>query len=282
MTLEWTGPIEFIGLGPITPAGCGTRYEETVIRPKNCCEDATPIIWDYDNSVSVLTDYTSGLVFVTGGVSPYHWKIRGVGMTFDNYSLRDADTDEPWIRIYAGDACGYCPVEVTDGCSVANVGIKSTNGQWIQTYLNTTWGIDICPLMGHCSSDIVQLPGGVHFIAERNGIKIDQIKTPVFWAGGSFPSAAAAEASCWERYEMVQAYSRDVRCGPDPSRCVTCFAGDAYTPCQQLSGVPNYDPNWQTSCNINVFAYYGLQDVGWGARAHDTYISYTVVEQWRC
>ena len=133
MTLEWPGPIEFIGLGPITPAGCGTRYEETVIRPKNCCEDATPIVWDADNSVEILADNSSGMIFVTDGVAPYYWSIRGQGFTFDGYNMRDAVTDVPYIRVYAGPlACGYAPIEVTDGCSVVNDGVRSTAGEWIQ------------------------------------------------------------------------------------------------------------------------------------------------------
>ena len=129
MTLEWSGPIEFIGLGPITPAGCGTRYEETVIRPQNCCEDATPIVWDSENSVEVLAPETEGWVFVTGGVPPYNWSVRGQGFTFDGRALRDAITDVPYIRVYASAlACGYAPITVTDGCSVANGSVDATVG----------------------------------------------------------------------------------------------------------------------------------------------------------
>jgi len=282
LTREWPGPIEFIALGPITPEGCGAIYTEQIVRPKNCCEDATPIVWDADNSVSVLTDYTSGVVFVTGGVSPYYWKIRGVGMTFDNYSLRDAVTDVPFIRVYAGDACGFCPIEVTDNCSVANGGVKSTNGQWVRMYTSTTGGINLCPIMGHCSSDIVELPGGTHFIVEKDGIKIDQLKIAVFWVGSNYPSAAAAEAGCWQKYDEVQSYSRDVRCVPDTSKCLTCFSGDAYTPCQQNQGGGDYDPHWKSSCHLNVFAFYKQIDIGWYAKAHDAYVINTFVDQWRC
>ena len=132
LTANWAGPIEFIGLGPITPAGCGTRYEETVVRPQNCCDDAEPIVWDSDNSVEVLADNTSGLVFVIGGVAPYYWSIRGQGMTFDNWDMREAITDVPYIRVFARDACGWCPIEVTDTCSISKYGIRSANGNWYE------------------------------------------------------------------------------------------------------------------------------------------------------
>jgi len=161
MTLEWPGPIEFIGLGPITPAGCGTRYEETVIRPKNCCEDATPIVWDSENSVEVLADFTSGLVFVSGGIAPYYWKIRGQGMTFDGHVLRDAVTDAPFIRVYAGEyACGWCPITVTDNCSVANNGIRSTNGEWVKiAQYAARGGNDLRGLLEQCYGGGVAVSG---------------------------------------------------------------------------------------------------------------------------
>jgi len=132
MTLEWPGPIEFIGLGPITPAGCGTRYEETVIRPKNCCDEATPLAWDAENSVEVLADNTSGIVAVTGGAAPYFWSVRGQGFTFDGYNLRDAVTDVPYIMVYTAPfSCGTATIEVTDGCTVVTGWVRSTSGEWI-------------------------------------------------------------------------------------------------------------------------------------------------------
>jgi len=131
MTADWPGPIEFIGLGPITPEGCGTRYEETKIIQHNCCDEVEPMAWDAEVSVEVLAPGTSGIVGVTGGAPPYHWSVRGIGFSLYN-GLRDGITDTPYVRIYAGLlACGYATIEVSDGCSVVNDGVKATAGRWV-------------------------------------------------------------------------------------------------------------------------------------------------------
>ncbi|KKR35962.1 MAG: hypothetical protein UT69_C0038G0004 [Candidatus Yanofskybacteria bacterium GW2011_GWE1_40_10] len=192
MTLEWPGPIEFIGLGPITPAGCGTRYEETVIRPQNCCEDATPIVWDSDNSVEVLADNTSGIVAVTGGVPPYHWSVRGQGFALNAQgNLRDGFTDTPYVRIYATHlACGFASIEVTDGCSVVNGGVRSTNGEWVQI----GWPNDLlsCAINGDQGDYIGQSEGwSFEKIAERYWL-IENISASFGFAYGG-PLCGASE-----------------------------------------------------------------------------------------
>ncbi len=128
MAADWPGPIEFIGLGPITPAGCGTRYEETVIRQKSCCDEVEPMVWDGDTSVEVLTPGTSGIVGVTGGSGNYHWSVRGTDFWLDAaHTQRDGVSDTPYVWIYAGpNSCGIGPIEVTDGCSVITSYVRST------------------------------------------------------------------------------------------------------------------------------------------------------------
>jgi len=111
---------------------CGVTKTVIAVKPKNCCAEAEPIAWDYENSVEVLPDNTSGIVFVTGGVPPYHWSVRGQGFALNQQgTLRDGFTDTPYVRIYATHlACGWCDIEVTDGCTTSTGGIRSTNGQW--------------------------------------------------------------------------------------------------------------------------------------------------------
>lgn len=150
MTAEWPGPIEFIGLGPITPAGCGTRYTETKIVPHNCCDEVEPMVKDIANSVDVLTPNTSGIVGVIGGSGNYKWSVRGVDLWLDaNHTLRDGETNTPLTYVYAGpNFCGYGPIHVDDGCSVVDVGVRSTVGKWVGgTYLNFD-----CPLSGDMSN----------------------------------------------------------------------------------------------------------------------------------
>jgi len=121
---------EGIGARPGQP--CGEMHEKWT-GALNCCDEVEPMVWDSANSVEVLADLTDGWVFVTGGTKPYHWSIRGQGMTFDGWNLRDAITDAPCIRVYAGEyACGWSPIEVTDGCSTVLGGVRSTNGAWVE------------------------------------------------------------------------------------------------------------------------------------------------------
>jgi hypothetical protein len=134
MTAEWPGPIEFIGLGPITPEGCGTRYEETKIIQHSCCDEVEPIEWDTETSVEVLAPGTYGIVGVTGGAPPYHWSIRGSGFALSaDGRLRDGVTDTPYTYVYAlSTACGFAPITVDDGCSSVASGVRSTEGQWLE------------------------------------------------------------------------------------------------------------------------------------------------------
>lgn len=136
METEWGGPIEFIGLGPITPEGCGTRYEETKVLHHNCCDEVEPMAWDTATSVEVLAPNTYGIVGVTGGSGTYHWSVRGNDFWLDaNHTLRDGTTATPYTRIYAGaNACGVAPITVDDGCSAASGLIRATVGRWNLVY----------------------------------------------------------------------------------------------------------------------------------------------------
>ena|GEM_PF-5334582 len=152
MTAEWPGPIEFIGIGPITPAGCGTRYEETKIIQRNCCDEVEPMVWDTDTSVEVLAPGTSGIVGVIGGHPPYYWSVRGNGFSLDGGTMRDGVTDTPYVRIYAHSmACGFAPIEVFDGCSTVNDGLRSTVGGWVD--ISALYDLTTCLLAGSHPAD---------------------------------------------------------------------------------------------------------------------------------
>ena len=208
MTLEWLGPIEFIPLGPITPYGCGTRYEETVIRPKNCCDEAMPIVWDSENSVEVLAPNTAGFVQVVGGAPPYHWSVRGQGFALNQQgNLRDGFSDSPRVWIYAlHNACGFAPIEVTDGCSVISDGIRSTVGSWLNLAQPTT--VRPCDIRGDQSNLIGHASDG----------------SPIF-------ELIAGQYRVWQNthanYYGVDAYPRCDMYPVDPSNAehFSCFDG---------------------------------------------------------
>lgn len=109
---------------------CG-KMRETWQGHLNCCDFVEPMAWDDSISVEVLVPGTRGIVGVTGGAPPYHWSVRGEGFTLDGYNLRDGWTNTPYVWIYAGPfACGWAPIEVTDGCSIVRDGVRSTVGEW--------------------------------------------------------------------------------------------------------------------------------------------------------
>ena len=122
---------EGIGARPGQP--CGEMHEKWT-GALNCCDEVEPMVWDSESSVEVLAPGTRGIVGVIGGAPPYHWSVRGTGFSLNPYgNLRDGFTDTPYVWIYALPlACGFAPIEVTDGCSVAHGGIRSTIGKWVE------------------------------------------------------------------------------------------------------------------------------------------------------
>jgi hypothetical protein len=124
--------VRTIGInGPKPGKPCGKRYQKWTGK-NNCCDGVEAITYDWDRSVEVLPDGYRGRVYVTGGMAPYYWEIRGQGMGFDFGGMyRNIITNTPWVDVYATEfACGWCPITVTDGCSVASGGIRSTTGNW--------------------------------------------------------------------------------------------------------------------------------------------------------
>lgn len=117
-------------VGPSGP--CGKKYTEWSTN-ESCCDGVSPIVWDDENSVEVMSPDSYGGVVVTGGKSPYTWSIRGKGFAFsDDGTIRDAVTEGSTITVFAlSDACGSANIYVTDGCSSAGGAIRSTDGQWV-------------------------------------------------------------------------------------------------------------------------------------------------------
>ena len=284
MTAEWPGPIEFIGLGPITPEGCGTKYEETKIVQHNCCDEVEPMAWDTETSGDVVAPGSRVLVGVTGGHAPYHWSVRGQGFSLDGATLRDGTTDTNYVWIYASDlACGYCPIEVNDGCSIVNDGIKSTDGEWVKTaeYYSPN-GIDVCPIMGSCPDDVTDTGyGGFNMTTEQQGIKISQQKYTAYVDGE--PSYLATEAlayeSCMAQYNRMLANHYCITYGDQA--CRMCASGPPYVPCQNKA-VSNYDPDLLISCQTWVTGWYSYRSGWWWPEFGEVYVRHTVVYQYRC
>ena len=122
-------------LVPVSPddGDCGITTTTIEVDPKNCCDVATPIVWDDAVSVEVMAPNTNGIIGVTGGLRPLHWSVRGDDMTLDGYSLRDGFTDTGYTRLYAGtNSCGTCYITVTDGCTEITVAVRCVGGVWVE------------------------------------------------------------------------------------------------------------------------------------------------------
>jgi hypothetical protein len=129
--------------GPRPGKPCGKKYE-TWKGKNNCCDFVEPMAWDDSISVEVLAPETRGIVGVTGGAPPYHWSVRGEGFALNEQgNLRDGFTDTPYVWIYAlHNACGFAPIEVTDGCSIVNDRVRSTVGEWVPR-MNSDGGVNL-------------------------------------------------------------------------------------------------------------------------------------------
>lgn len=136
LTNEWPGPIEFIGVGPDGPDGCGKIYYEQKVNRRPCCDEVEPMAWDSDFSVEILAPGTRGIVGVIGGRPPYSWSIRGTGFALNaEGTIRDGVSNDSRIWVYAGpDACGTAQITVDDGCSVVSGLIRATVGRWGLVY----------------------------------------------------------------------------------------------------------------------------------------------------
>jgi hypothetical protein len=123
--------IAFVGVAPPS-TGCGEWRLEQVIVQHSCCEEVPTIEWDYENSVEVIADNSSGFVFVTGGRGPYTWKVRGQGAyTNAAHTKREAITDSGSLEIFMADGCGVVDITVTDGCSSVSGTVLSASGEWV-------------------------------------------------------------------------------------------------------------------------------------------------------
>lgn len=116
-------------VGPKGP--CGKKYTEWR-EALNCCDGVEEIVLNEELSATIVSQSGHCDVYVSGGRGPYSWKVRGYGFYGDaGYTMRDVETIKGGLRIHAAaDACGLCPVEVTDGCSTLQFAVRSTEGRW--------------------------------------------------------------------------------------------------------------------------------------------------------
>lgn len=123
-------PVEFVGISPVD-GDCGTIKTVLNVAQRNCCGDVAAITWDAENSAEVISDYSYGIVVVTGGRLPLNVSVRGSGFYLDAMgSMRDGIVDGRAFKICTINSCGSCEVTITDGCSICKQSIRSSVGSW--------------------------------------------------------------------------------------------------------------------------------------------------------
>jgi len=123
-----------LDLIPVSPedGDCGTIKTVVSDAAENCCDFVTQLVWDAENSAEVIADNSVAWVRVSNGRLPLTVSVRGSGFYLDaSRTMRDAVVNSRAIRIFSANACGYCYITVTDGCSTVTSGIRSTNGNWV-------------------------------------------------------------------------------------------------------------------------------------------------------
>ncbi len=155
------GNVTFVAIPPCGTEGCGKKITRVSLVQHVCCAERPPLVWDAANSVGVLAPGQSGFVFATGGYPPFYWKVRGYGFAIGDDYHRECYTDVPYVRVYAlSMACGPAPITVSDQCTEAMGGIRSSVGGWRR--LGTINPDSFMPgITGAVSCDI--------YLPERNG-----------------------------------------------------------------------------------------------------------------
>lgn len=124
------GPTTKIVAVPPKDGICGkVKIQQNKIA-RNCCDEVDNIVINELTSVEVLSPNSKGIIEFTGGRTPYTVSVRGFGFWLNrSYTLRDSIINYSAIYIYTdADACGVAYITISDGCSIVDWQIKSTEG----------------------------------------------------------------------------------------------------------------------------------------------------------
>lgn len=122
---------------PVTPAAgiCGEWTIEQVVTG-DCCDTASPIVYDWARSVDVIADNNSGVIFWSGGLGPYRLTvIEGTGFWLNSAktSRTISSTNAQYAYVFTSNACGGCRIIIEDSCGqTAEAQLRSPDGRWVQ------------------------------------------------------------------------------------------------------------------------------------------------------
>jgi len=106
--------------------------QSTIEYTPGACEDE--LVYDEDNSGTVIADSSSVEVFWTGGQPPFDVETHGIELYLDSdKTTNQLRTSQQSAVIYSGDTCGYSWVQITDSCGVTVQGdLRGTDGEWVE------------------------------------------------------------------------------------------------------------------------------------------------------
>lgn len=112
---------------------CGELVYEQDVQAKNCCDGVEELAIDEEESADTVGPGSWCDIWVTGGILPITWQIRGNGFYVDSaHQQRDITVNSRKLRIFTDEtACGTCVIYATDGCSSINWWVRCTEGQWV-------------------------------------------------------------------------------------------------------------------------------------------------------
>ena len=266
---------------PLMPDGgiCGTWTVEQEIMGSNCCDGVEPIEFDMSDTPEVIQSTGTALLVITGGGRhAYTWVVVGEGFSVGRAGLKRIITASPYVPLIANGACGAAHVTVTDGCSVANVAVRSSDGEWALAYQGPGNQYPCVATAGCAESHL----GGSAYEGVSGEYKVVQYIIPITTPARLLKSYDAAHADCLSRYAVMIAEEPDF-CAVATGRCDACFDGAGYTPCQHYAALSASDPQAVAACDRATFAYTAEAGGGWcWSHVQHASVIYTWVYRWVC
>ena len=99
-----------------------------------------PLEIDEDSVPTAISDNSYALIqFKQPSPIPFTVKVRGSGFFADaGHVYRDAQYNSGGgFKVYTANACGVATITITDGCSITEVTVFSTDGHWKTAALGT-------------------------------------------------------------------------------------------------------------------------------------------------
>lgn len=277
-------------LVPVTPedGDCGITKTTQVLVSKNCCDVTPPLVYDDENSAEIITDQSSGLVFVSGGRYPLTVSVRGNGFYLDNNrSIKDGYVYSNQFLIYTANACGACQVTVSDGCSSVVGYIRSDNGQWVRVYTS------LAGVNGD-DSGVPAYPGGCPVMLVAPDRPASPLGETITGESGRYRIAQHFDNVCnvyTARSTYAEAVATCTSLGAPPCATATplreqgsCFSA---TPlcgsCGECTGDNDDQADW-INFNLGLHAIVGPAGYNnlWAMNSLHMVLFLTLIDEWQC